>query len=274
MSRIIPKYYDYDLGGRTRMDASLALANCNPLLIARGLIDGTSQVNKFGENPDITAGTTQDCWDGGGTYVFPSTDSITHLRQATDQVGTDGGATIQLQGLDASWNLVVQTADLDAADTTTEVILTTPLLRIFRMKVLANVVLAADVWAGATGMAAATSSAIIQAGNNQTLMAIYTVPAGKTAYMTQYYADNVPTASKIPDSVEFKLWMADRDSGYEFQLKHERAIPRLGDGFIQTFNPYMKISQKTDIKIGAEVVGGVGDDGHPHAGFDLILIDD
>lgn len=274
MTKIIPAYDDYELIGRIRMDATIALANSHPLLIARGLIDGTGQVNKFGENPDITAGTTEDCWDGGGTYSFPTTATITHLRQATDQVGTDGGATIELQGLDANWDLTVQTADLDGTDTTTEVELTTPLIRIFRMKVLANVVLAADTWTGATGMAAGTAKSIIQTGNNQTLMAIYTVPRGKTAYMTQYYADNVPTASKIPDSVEFNLWMADRHNGYEFQLKHSRAIPRLGAGIVQAFNPYMKINQKTDIKISAKVVGGPGDDGHPHAGFDLILIDD
>ena len=274
MTRKIPQYYDYAMVGRTRMDADVALASANPLLIARGLVDGISQVNKFGENPDITAGSTEDVWDGGGTYAFPTTATITHIRQATDQVGTDGGATIELQGLNASWELVVQTADLDGTDTTTEVVLTTPLIRIFRMKVLANVVLAADVWAGATGMAAGTAKGIIQAGNNQTLMAIYTVPAGKTAYMTQWFADNVPTASKQPDSVEFKLWMADRHNSYEFQLKHERAIPLAGDGFIHAFNPYLKISQKTDIKITAKVVGGVGDDGNPHGGFDLILIDD
>jgi len=274
MTRKIPQYYNYAMIGRTRMDADIALASANPLLIARGLVNGTSVVNKFGENPDITAGTTEDVWDGGGTYSFPAAATITHIRQATDQVGTDGGATIQLQGLDVNWALAVQTADLDGTATTTEVLLTTPLRRIFRMKVHANVVLAADIWAGATGMAAATSSAIIQTGNNQTLMAIYTVPAGKTAYMTQYYCDNVPTAAKKPDSVEFKLWMADRHNGYEFQLKHEKAIPISGDGFTHTFNPYMRIGQKTDIKIDAAVVGGAGDDGHPHAGFDLILIDD
>jgi hypothetical protein len=104
-------------------------------------------------------------------------------------------------------------------------------------------------------------------------MAIYTIPNGKTAYMTQYYADNVPTASKQPDSVEFILWMADRDAGYEFQVKHERAIPLGGNGFTHEFKPPLKITQKTDIKISAEVEGGPGDDGHPHAGFDLILVD-
>ena len=216
-------------------------------------------------------------------------------------MGTDGGATIQVQGLDANWDLVIQTADLDGTDTTTEVELTTPLLRVFRMKVHAEVVLAADLWVGATGVAAGTAKAIIQAGNNQTLMAIYTVPAGKTAYMTQYYVDNVPTATKIPDSVEFKLWMADsgvsddnltlvaggnlllvdgvsalllaNQTGYAFQLKHERAIPKQGGGILQPFKPYMRITEKTDIKISASVVGGAGDDGHPHAGFDLILVD-
>lgn len=243
------------------------------LIIPMGDAPGMSSVNKFGANPDITAGTTEDIWDGSSTYVFPTTATITHIRQATDQVGTDGGATIELQGLDASWNAVTQTADLDGTDTTTEVVLTTPLIRIFRMKVLANIVLAADVWTGATGMAAGTAKSIILTGNNQTLMAIYTVPNGKTAYLTQYFADNVPTASKLPDSVEFNLWMADRDNGYEFQLKHSRAIPSQGNGFTQTFNPYMQITQKTDIKISASVVGGVGDDGNPHAGFDLILVD-
>ena len=261
------------INGDIVADAEIALASANPLLIASGAIAGSSGVNKFGENPLIVAGTTEDVWDGGGTYVFPTTATITHIRQATDQVATDGGATIQLQGLDASWNLVVQTAVLDATDTTVEVILPTPLIRVFRKKVHANVVLAADVWSGATGMAAATAKSIIQAGNNQTLMAIYTVPAGKTAYMNNYFLDNVPNASRAPDSVEFKLWMADRANGYEFQLKHERAIPIAGASVVHRFDPPMPITEKTDIKISATVVGGVGDDGHPHAGFDLVLID-
>ena len=241
--------------------------------VPAGLIQGVSSVNKFGENPEILAGATEDIWDGGATYSFPATATITHIKQATDQVGTDGAAVIELQGLDANWALTVQTVALSGVDTSAEVALGTPLIRIFRMKVLANVVLAADVWAGATGVVAGTAKAIIQAGNNQTLMAIYTVPADKTAYMTQYYANNVPEASKNPDSVEFNLWMADRDNGYEFQLKHSRAIPLAGDGFIHPFNPYIKITQKTDIKISASVNGGVGDDGFVHGGFDLILID-
>jgi len=242
--------------------------------IAAGNVTGVSPVNKFGAG-NIPAGTTADVWDGSSVqavYAFPTTATITHIRQATDQAAMRG-ETIQIQGLDANWDLVVQTADLDATNTTTEVELTTPLLRVFRMKVHANVVISANIWAGATGVAAATAKAIIRDDHNQTLMAIYTVPAGKTAYMTQWYADNTPDATKIPDSVKFDLRAADRAAGYEFQVKSQRGISLQGAGFIHEFKPYLKFTEKTDIKILAKVVGSVGKDGNPHAGFDLILVD-
>ena len=57
MPKIIPKYDEYDMHGRPRLDATVALANCNPLLIARGLINGTSQVKNFCESPLITFNT-------------------------------------------------------------------------------------------------------------------------------------------------------------------------------------------------------------------------
>ena len=243
------------------------------LEIASGSVAGHTCVNKFGENPLVAVNTTEDVWDGGGTYVFPTSATITHIRQATDQVGTDANATIEVQGLDTNWALVVQTADLDGADTTTEVALGTALRRVFRMKVLEDIVLAADIWTGATGVAAATAKAIIQTGNNQTLMAIYTVPADKTAYMTQYYVDNIPVVNRHPDGVEFKLWVADRANTYEFQLKHMRGVAEDASGIEQSFRPYLKITEKSDIKISAGVSGSAGEDGNCHAGFDLILVD-
>ena len=270
MTRKIPTYDDYPQIGRLRLDPALALANSNPFLIARGLVTGISQVNKFGANPSVAVNTTEDVWDGGGTYVFPTTADITHIRQAVDQA-TLRGATINVQGLDTDWALVVQDVVLDATNSTTPVALTTPLKRAFRMKVHANVVATQNIELRNVG--GGTTYALIRAGFNQTLMAIYTIPAGKTAYMTQYYADNTPTATRHPDSVKINLWMADRAAGYEFQIKHQRGIPLQGDGFNHPFMPPMKITEKTDIKITASIVGGVGEDGNPHAGFDLILVD-
>ena len=113
--------------------------------------------------------------------------------------------------------------------------------------------------------------AIISTGNNQTLMAIYTVPAGKTAYMTSYYCDYVRDSVKDPDGVEFRLWVADRDNSYEFQLKHKKGIPKQVGGFQHQFSPYFKINAKHDIMITAEPSGANAD---VHAGFDLVLVDD
>ena len=238
------------------------------LEIAKGNVTGHSSINKFGENNDVAGDTYEDIWDGGGNYPYPTTATITHISQATDQVGTDGGATIEVQGLDTNWALVVQTADLDGTDTTTEVALGTALIRVFRMKVLENIILAADVSAVASG--GATTYATILAGNNQTLMALYTVPAGKSAYMTKYYASFTKSAVRDPAGVGIRLWAADRANSYEFQLKHSIGIQVGSTALEHSFAPYQKFTEKTDIRINAIPLTNAG---NISAGFDLILVD-
>ena len=272
MVRKIPKYYDYELIGRTRMDAMLALANSNSVLIARGLIDGASVVNKFGGGCEAAADTETDAWDDGATqpvYPWPTSALITDLSQDADQVAMRG-ATIQVQGLDTNWALVVQDRTLDASDTSTPVELATPLRRIFRMKVQANVV--GDSNIVAHNAADNVDYAIVQAGNNQTLMSLYTVPLGKVALMSGYYASvvNETAANKTPVGTEVKLFAADRNAGYEFQLKHATAIAENGANEHHVFDPPYRFTQKTDIKIQMRCIK---EPGHIHAGFDLKLFD-
>lgn len=237
------------------------------LEISKGAVTGHSAVNKFGANLSVTADTTEDVWDGGGTYSFPATALITKVSQKVNQAAMVG-ATINVQGLDANWALVIQDVALDGADTTTPVVLTTPLIRAFRMKVMANIV--GDQIISAHNTANNLDYAIITAGNNQTLMAIYTVPAGKTAYMTGLFFSNIDATAKTPTSTTFKLWAADRANSYEFQLKHMDAIPEAGNGRQHSFNPYYKFTEKTDIKVSASPLD---QDASVHSGFDLILID-
>ena len=240
------------------------------LEISKGNISGHSAINKFGRSTAITTGSVWEIWDGNAAYSFPTSATITKIKQATDQVGTDGGATIEVQGLDANWALVVQTADLDGTDTTTEVTLDTPLIRVFRMKVLANVVLAADVSCVATG--GGTTYATITAGNNQTLMAIYTVPASKTAYMTSYYAVANPGGG-VPTTFNVSLWAQDNANTYKPQLKHIMGVSADVDAYGRmqhTFAPYYKFTEKTDIILKGAPTGASVD---VSAGFDLILVD-
>ena len=141
---------------------------------ASGNNTGMTSVNKFGRNSAVDIDVQEEIWDGSIAYSFPATALMTSISQTADQATLRGG-TIEIQGLDANWDLVVQTATLDASDTTTVVTLTTPLIRCFRMRVLENVVTTSPIRVHNAGET--VDYAIISVGNNQTLMAIYTVPA-------------------------------------------------------------------------------------------------
>lgn len=242
------------------------------LEIPRGNVLGATSVNKFGRSSAITTGDTFEIWDGNVAYAFPTTPSITHIRTATDTPAMDG-LLVEIQGLNATWDLVTQNATIDAVTSTaTEVELTTPLIRVFRMKVLADVVTTNNIWVGATGVAAATAKAIIIAGNNQTQMAIYTVPNGKTAYMTNYYA-TVNPGGGAPTTFNVRLWASDRDNSYAKQLKHIQGVSANVGAYGRMqhhFNPYYKFTQKTDIYLTGTPTGASVD---VSAGFDLILVD-
>ena len=236
------------------------------ILAAAGTNSAMSSVNKFGRNSDVTIATEEEIWDGSAAYVYPATALMTSMSQTTDQVAARG-LVIEVQGLDSTWTLVVQTKALNAADTTTAVDLDTPLIRVFRMKVLGNVVTTSTIRVHNT--AENQDYAIISTGRNQTQMAIYTVPAGKTAYMTSYYAAVNPGTNLDPTSMPVRLYARDNANGYAKQVKH--SIGLIWGQFQHEFEPYYKFTEKTDIFITATPVGKAAD---VSAGFDLILIND
>lgn len=242
------------------------------LEIPKGNIPGHSWINKFGRSTAITTGNTWEIWDGNAAYVWPTAATITKVKQATDQVGTDGEVTIEVQGLDANWAAVTQEVQLHDADTTTEMPLTTPLIRVFRMKCKDVITLADDVSCVATG--GGTTYATITAGNNQTLMAIYTVPTGVTAYMTCYYG-SVNPGGGAPTTFNISLWAAPFITNrLARQLKHIQGISADIDakGQLQHFfHPYYKFDAKSDIFLTGSPAGASVD---VSAGFDLILVDD
>ena len=234
---------------------------------ASGVDSNFTSINKFGRNLNIAIGVEEEIWDGSVAYVFPTdTTTMTHIRSAVDSATTQG-AVIEVQGLDANWDLVVQTKALDGANSTTEVELDTALIRVFRMKVLDASVMDQDIWIGDDDFVVAAAKAIITAGNNQTLMAIYTVPASFNAYMTCYYAHVNPGTNLDPTSNPIRLWAQDNANGYAPQLKH--VVGQTSAGFQHFFTPYQKFGEKTDIYITAQPVGKAAD---VTAGFDLILV--
>ena len=242
----------------------LTVAAGERILVSR--VFGT--VNKFGQNMAVASDTQEDIWDGGGTYVFPATALITKISQKTNQA-TLQGEDVEIQGLDENWDLVVQMATLDATDTTTPVTLATPLIRVFRMKVMSLVVGTANI--SVHNDANDHDYAIVTAGNNQTLMSIYTIPAGVTGYITRGYASTTEATGKEPKSTEIRMWMQNIAAGFTFQLKKALGIPKAGGMINVSFLPYGKVSEKTDIKMSAYCEDEAG---NVSSGFDIILISD
>lgn len=235
------------------------------LEIPAGSITNYSSVNKFGRNTGSTQDTKVDLWSGGGTYPFPATADITHIREAVDTVA-DRGAIIEVQGLNTDWGLTIQTVTLNASNSTTPVALTTALRRVFRMSVQSNVVLGSDIEIRNVG--GGTTYGRIVAGVNQTQMAIYTVPSGYTAYVVSYFGSVAKTTAQGPTSCTFGLYAADRGNSYALDMKHE--ISTGGSGFANhTFSPYMKMATKTDIVMTSTCFDKAGS---VNGGFDLILV--
>lgn len=227
-----------------------------------------SAVNKFGKNPDVDTGAPEDIWDGGGLWVAP-TDARLHDIVSTSinddgaPVGT-GARTLSVEGLDANWDGISETIVLDG---TTNVPTTNTYRRIFRMRVLTAG--SGGVNAGiitATAQTDATITAQINIGNNQTLMAIYTVPNAKTGHIKSLFA---AIANGTITIIDVQMWVRDAENDGAWMLKHEFSIARNAVATFQhIFDPAKRIESKYDVRL--TVITSVNNavvDG----GFDLVI---
>jgi hypothetical protein len=225
-------------------------------------------INKFGENENIDAsGNFHDIWNCSltATYTFSSSAAINRI---SSNATADNGLNIEIEGLDANYNIVTQTVTLAG---TAKASLDTPLLRSYRMKNVASTTLTGTVWlyenvAATSGVPQTTTAirAVIDGGQNQTEMAIYTVPAGFTAYMTNWHAGLSRNRDAVCD-----IHLLAREEGSVFQLKHTAVRAKNGttDGQ-HFFKPYKRFPEKTDIVMRAN--SSVASTG-VSAGFDIEL---
>ena len=239
--------------------------------VAAGNIEGHTSINKFGENPDVDSGTApEDVWDYGDVYNFSSTANITQLSSDDPTDDQD----VLIQGLDENWEEVIQTVTLTGQTAAT---LTTPLIRAYRMVNMGSTDMAGNVYLTTTGTELSGGEpvsgqeggirAMIRNGNNQTLMCIYTVPAGKTAYFLSGY---VTTGKSSNNSATFS-WRA-RPFGGVFQVKSRLAVIGTGSStWDYHYGVPPALPEKTDVKIVCEEVESNNND--VSGGFDLILVD-
>jgi len=221
--------------------------------VVRGAIPNAFAVHKFGANFDIDqADDPESVWTGGGLYPWASLSSDQTIYCLSTSASDT--TTLTIEGLDADYNEQSETVTLTG---TTAVTTTNTYIRVFRMTYDAENVgnITARVTSG-TG----TVVAQIDAGYAQTLMAVYTVPAGFTGYL-------VTLDATIDGTKTCQMLMYHRLNGKPFRIAH---VAESDGHYRYDFNSPLQLPEKTDVDIRINEVSG--NDARVTANFDLVLL--
>lgn len=152
------------------------------LQVARGQIDAHSTVNIYGFQNAVTTAYLP-IWEVASAYAYPAAATTMNLVSTVNTGGDLSGTTILIQGLDANYAAISESLALTG---TTVAVTTKSYLRI-------NSISVASVTGGVapTGVITlkdltnTTTYAQINATIGRSQMAIYTVPAGYTFYLSR-----------------------------------------------------------------------------------------
>ena len=148
------------------------------LYIARGLVLNTHYEHKFGAVPAMSVATTGTVWDVNDTiYPWSAWDTAGVLTIPAVNA-SDNGATVNVTGLDANYDVISEDFVVSSSGTTTG---TKTFKRAYRAFFTDGTTNVGNINIQRGG----TTIARISAGKAQTLMAIYTVPNGYTAYLSK-----------------------------------------------------------------------------------------
>ncbi len=157
--------------------------------LADGDIDGVSHIEKFGMNLDVDSD-KETIWDGGGIYTYIETAetlTVTSNSVQDNPAGT-GARTVEIQGINQAGEVVTETVSM--GDTTTGAF-----KRVFRVKALlagtsgvneGTISITSDDTSTVLAIIGVDGTGSHAAGRGQTFMAQYTIPTGKTGYITQW----------------------------------------------------------------------------------------
>jgi len=227
----------------------LFLDNAFRLNVSRGLVQGISGLNKFGRNIDVAGATHEVVWDGHAVALsFPTVAAqVTVTSSGDDDAAGTAAQSITIQGVDANWDLRTETIDLDATSDATSVL---SYLRVFRAFVAShggtewndNDI---DILSGASLLAR------ISATIGQTLMAVYSVPDGKSLHIEDYYFSLLRATGASAVAAEVDLHTRDSVTGVTLTKHTLGGLNTGGTPYPHVFRPPFKVPEKTDVWIDA-----------------------
>jgi hypothetical protein len=232
------------------------------LQVSRNQITWHSPLNLFGNTTALGSTAFGPLWEGltnaGGAYVYPGSAVVMTLASSS---ASDTAVVIRVIGLGAGY--VLQTEDV-ALNGTTGVLTTKSFLRINKMETVSG-----NAVGNVTAVNGAVTYAKITAGNGDTQMSLYTVPAGYTFYQTYYQADT-NTSVTSGAYVKLRTYTVDNAAGGVIHALNQTA-------FVQQLSiplsyPFA-FPEKSDIQYQLLGAGGAGAVANIYVGGILIKND-
>lgn len=226
------------------------------LNIARGLVKGTSNIHKFGAVPAMSTNTTGTIWDVNDTLYPWATWATPGVLTIPAVNAADDGHKVVVYGLDSNYNVIEEEFTISSSGIVTG---TKTFARVYRAFYFDNTTNTGNINIQRSG----TTIARITAGKAQTLMSVYTVPAGYTGYLMQ------GTAS-IQYGGDATIDMFVRYFGQtSFRIGHTGEVAGTGMPYSYKFAVPIAIPEKSDIDVRASVRSN---NSRVTAAFDLVLV--
>jgi hypothetical protein len=220
------------------------------LQVARGQIQGHSAFCQFGINGAVGQ-TLETVWVGGGTYSFPTSATTTTISSssADDTAAGTGARTVRVEGLDAAYALVSETASMNGQ---TGVTLTNQYLRVNRITVLtagSGGTSGGSIYVGTGTVTTGVPAVILNrtgSSSNESESAFYTVPDGYSAYITRWTMSSANAGPTADIATRFVLRV--RPFGGVFGYKAAYNLP--GNGIYECEAAFpLPLPEKTDLEI-------------------------
>jgi hypothetical protein len=235
-----------------------------PWAVSMGKIKDHHNVNKFGFCAAVGATPAETIWTLGGRYVYETAASKVNVKSGSVEddiltagaIAGTGAHTIQIYGLDARYE---EQNELITLNGQVDVVSTLSYLRLNRM-----VVRSAGTGGGNAGAITAKDTsntrtmAQVATGDNQTLMALWTIPGEHEGHISNFWAGSATAKTSVIDLVI-------RPLGEVFQVK--RRVVLNASHEVVRFDFTEEVPTKADIEVIGVTTGGGG---AISAGFDLL----
>jgi hypothetical protein len=244
--------------------------------VSRGGVNGLENVRVFGQNPDVDTGSDpEDVWDGEGLYNYTAAAGAPYFISSSNN-GDVIAVSLTLLTKDAlgAWN--EETFNVTLVGQTKTAIVTPSGDAPVRLQSIINATgtpLLGDVYVYEDSVVAVGVPADptkirgkVLIGNERTLMALYTVPSGKTAYL---YGREIGITSVVATTMDARFYK--RESGGLFTLEQRAFVDNAILARYTDRPPIPRpIAAKTDLRATAFTV--TVDNTAVVAEFDLLLL--